>query len=103
MSCAGSGGISQRSDSTASGVRAIDKITAAVSTAFTRASTMPVAAAAEYSTNANSPPCAISMVRCRASPCFALVNRATAYTPTPLTNMQATTPPSSSGQLCNTS
>ena len=103
MSGGGSAGISQRSDSTASGVSAIERMTTAVSTALTCACTMPAAAAAANSTKANSPPCAINMVRCSASACPALAPRATAYTPAPLTTMQASTPPSSTGQSCSTS
>ena len=57
MSCAGPGGISQRGDNTASGVSAIDRITAAVSTAFTLASKCPGAGAVEcLHESANKPP-----------------------------------------------
>ena len=70
-------GSSQRSAPTASGVSAIDRITTAVSTAFMGPSMMPAPCAAVYSTKANSPPCAISTVRCTASAWRARNSRAT--------------------------
>ncbi len=76
MSCGGLAGSSQRSDSMASGVRAIDRMTAAVSSALTCAAMMPLAAAAAYSTKANSPPWAISRARSSASGWRARATRA---------------------------
>ncbi|MDT4823411.1 hypothetical protein FQZ97_566360 [compost metagenome] len=90
-------GSSQRSASTHSGVNAIEMITTAVSTAPVCASKMPAAAAAPYSTNANSPPCASKAARVVASACEARNARATAYTPTDFTSMNTTTAARMSG------
>ena len=62
---------------TNSGVSAIDSTTMLVRLALTVASMTPLAAAAANSTNANSPPCAISTARSSASAWLLRVMRAT--------------------------
>ena len=70
-------GMKRRATSTTSGVSTIDSTMMAVRLALTWALIRPTDAAAAYSTNANSPPWAISTARSSASPCGLRITRAT--------------------------